>query len=253
MSTTQRLFLAFGAALALLAPPGISAQWPFQEQSAPADLNPVEQFKFVSSSGSSGVPVGWFGTQNGPYTGQVASYPGSPQVTLYCVDYLHDIAPDQVWTVNVSRLTVSDIGDTRMGIAFDDGFALSRYKRAAWLASQFMTNQSLDSWAKLHSAIWSVALDGNDPTKPYYGEYGNWLSQLSAAEASGYQGFDFSEWAVITDVAADDLGYDYNPLRQPGAQEFLVHVTVTPEPETVIMLLSGLLVLGLCWRRGVLG
>jgi hypothetical protein len=214
-------------------------------------LGPQEQFKFTAPS--AGVVVPGFGTQVGPYTGQLSSYPGSPSITLYCVDYLHDINPNQIWTANVSRLNVGDVSHTRLGIAGDDAGALSRYKKAAWLASHFMSNQDVTSWRQIHAAIWTVALDGNLPGKPYFGQYGNWLAAANLAEANGYQGFNFAEWAVVTDIAADDQGFNYDPLKQPGVQEYLVRMTVTPEPETVVLLLSGLLLLGLVWRRGILG
>lgn len=239
-------------ALSALLPASVSAQFPTNPpQSLPYGEGPVETFQFIAPMNSNAIVPG-FGTQVGPYTARLVSYPGMPSVTIYCVDYLHDIDIGQVWTANVSKLVLSDVNDTRLGIAGDDLDALNRYKKAAWLASQFMVNQDQASWQQIHSAIWTTALDGNDPNKPYYGKYGNWIAQANAAEAGGYAGFDFSEWAVLTDVHAADLGYDIDPLREPGVQEYLVHVTVTPEPETVILMLSGLAVLAFAWRRRIL-
>jgi hypothetical protein len=206
-------------------------------------MDRVEQLKFKSGSGVSG-----YGVQVGPYSAQLTSYAGSPLVTVYCVDFLHGISVNQEWSANVSKLNLSQIGSTRLGIAGDDGDALARYRKGAWLASQFASAPTT-SWKQIHSAIWTTVIAGNDPTKSYYNKYGDWLSQANAAEASGYAGFDFSRWAVLTDVRADDLGA-VDVTLQPGVQEYLVQLTVTPEPETFVMLLSGLLVLAVLWRRG---
>jgi hypothetical protein len=236
------------ALVALLAPASLSAQFPFTEKVAPEGMDPVEQFKFISGSG-----VGGFGVQVGPYTGQMTSYPGNPLITIYCVDYLHGISTNTTWSANVSRLNVADIGDTRLGIAGDDSSALSRYRKAAWLASQFTSNQTTASWRQIHSAIWTIVIAGDDPTKQYYNQYGSWIKLANDAEASGYAGFDFREWAVLTDVRSGQPGSDVAVGLQPGVQEYLVRMTVTPEPETIIMLLSGMLILALVWRRGVIG
>ncbi len=61
------------------------------------------------------------------------------------------------------------------------------------------------------------------------------------AADGGFTGFDFSQWSVFTDKNAD--GHSY------GKQEYLVRVNVVPEPATVILLLSGLVVLFGVGRR----
>ena len=61
------------------------------------------------------------------------------------------------------------------------------------------------------------------------------LDVAQEAANNGFAGFDFSQWSVFTDKNAD--GHSY------GKQEYLVRVNVVPEPETVVLLLSGLVVL----------
>ena len=238
MRSFRQLLLAAAICASLPAP--VSAQ--FSPKGAPGDIAAQETLGFKAGSG-----VGGFGTQVGPYTAQVTSYPGSPLVTVYCVDYLHSISVGQSWTANVSQLTLDGMATTRLGIAGDDGNALARYKKAIWLAAQFANNQDATSWMQIHSAIWTIVLGGNDPTQPYYGQYASWIFRAGLAEAGGYYGFNFDDWRVVTDVRADDAGL-VDASLQPGAQEYVMYVT--PEPETVIMMLSGLLVLALVWRRG---
>jgi hypothetical protein len=251
MSKLHRLAFAGSAVVALLMPLGASAQgFPFTPKLAPDNMDPTEDIQFKSASG-----VGGFGTQVGPYTGQLKSYPGNPLITIYCVDFLHGIATDQLWTANVSKLTdVASVADTRLGIAGDDADAFARYKKAAWLASNFMTNQNQTSWKQIHSAIWTFVIAG--PTgQPYSGHYGTWFAAANTAEMNNYYGMDFANWAVLTDIRADDgsPSDDANVSKQPGVQEYLVQMTATPEPETIVLLLSGLLILGLAYRRGVVG
>jgi hypothetical protein len=246
MSRASNFLLAFVVA-GLLAPRVASAQFPFTEQAVPwsdeGPPGPQEDLRFVGTNGTSG-----FDTQVGPYSAQMTSYPGNPFITIYCVDYLGDIQPNQQWTANVSSLS-SDISLTKLGV-LGASDALARYRKAAWLASQFAYNQDVGSWRQLSSALWTTVQNGDDPSMPYYGGYGDWLNRAAAAEAGGYEGFDFREWAVLTDVRVAENGLPLDPYM---TQEFITRVTVTPEPETVIMLMSGLLLLGLVWRRGMFG
>ena len=61
------------------------------------------------------------------------------------------------------------------------------------------------------------------------------LQLAQDAADNDFAGFDFSEWSILTDKNADGvLG---------GKQEFLVRTSVVPEPGTVVLLLSGMLLL----------
>ena len=237
-----RSILSASALVGLLLPVAAHAQeWPKPLYSGPQDFLDAETLQLKAKSEVSG-----FDVNVGPYTAQVVSYPGQPLISVYCVDFLHGVAQDQVWDVNVTKLSGGDVSNTRLGIAGDDN-ALARYKKAAWLASQFAANQDTWSWRRLSSAIWTTVIAGDDPGFTYYEGYGDWLTKADAAEAGGYMGFNFDYWQVLTDVTADDLG-NVAVIDQLGAQEYLVYVT--PEPETIIMLMSGMIVLLVVWRRG---
>lgn len=103
-----------------------------------------------------------------------------------------------------------------------------------------------NAWSGIHAAIWIIMTPGF-PTSfsgiddllavamamPF-------LDMATDAAKNGFGDFDFSEWSVFTDKAAD--GHNF------GKQEYLVR-TVVPEPETVVLLLSGLVVLFGVGRR----
>jgi hypothetical protein len=245
MPPTRRLSLLISALAALSAPAGISAQLP--EKVAPYGFGPQDQIELVSFSG-----ITAFGNAPiGPYTGRVVSMPGQPLISLYSVDYKVGVRLGSAWTANVSEINLQSMQNTKLGILGDDSQALSRYQKAAWLASQFTSNLSVTAWTELASAIWTVALNGDVPSLPYYGQYGNWLNLANAAEAGGYRGFNFNEWRIVTDITSSGAKLSYDPEMVESYHEALVRVTVTPEPETMILLLSGLLVLGVAWRRGI--
>jgi hypothetical protein len=242
MRPTLRVSLLI-CALAAFTAQSLSAQ--FVEQQAPWGFGPQDQIQFQSFSGLTG-----FGSPVGPYTGMVTSMPGQPLISIYNTDYMVGIKVGPAWTANVSELNLADMADTKLGILDGASNALARYKKAAWLSSMFTFNQSVTAWQEIQAAVWTVALNGNFSQMPYYGQYGNWLNLANQAEANNYAGFDFREWVVVTDVNAPGAPVSYDPEMVEAWHEGLVRVTVTPEPETVILFLSGLLILGLAWRRG---
>ena len=73
----------------------------------------------------------------------------------------------------------------------------------------------------------------------------DWYNEVNAAFAGGAPAdLDWASWSVVTDVNATGATGE-------GVQEFLVHEpTVTPEPETYLLLLaSGLAVLWIYARK----
>jgi len=105
------------------------------------------------------------------------------------------------------------------------------------------------AWSGIHAAIWSIMTPGFPTDPALLGPHAAYITdvalamsmaapfiaQAQAAAATGFAGFDFSEWSVLTDANKD--------LASSG-QEFLVRTSlVTPEPETIILLLSGMLIL----------
>ncbi len=211
----------------------------FVPKIAPGDIGPQEDLQLTAGSG---VVATWGGVYVGPYEAKLTSYPGQPTITIYCDDFLNASQVGDTWTANVAPLTLAGIATTRLGL-LQPGNAtnLGRYMRAAWLAAQFATNRTRSAWSAIHSAIWSTVLPGDVPGYGYSGQYvdaGTGIDWLAAANAADLSTFDASRWRVLTDVLSR------NDPAHAGTQEYLVEVnTVTPEPATLVMLATGLLML----------
>jgi hypothetical protein len=227
MRSTPRLILALMLAMA---PATVSAQL-----FAPVP-QAVEYLNFVTGSGVGGT----FGVQVGPYVGEFLTTPGgtvtSPQFSLYCVDYTH-FAKDQ-WT-NTSSLATSSDGSglslTRLGTGTT---SFARYRQAAYLSSLFDSWNTLGFgtdqktvWSGIHAAIWSVTSGTDVGSGSTLTIRNALLTGTWAAEAAGY---DASTWYVLT---------PQNMTYSTSGQEFLVRTARVPEPSTLLLMASGLLIM----------
>ena len=228
----RRSLYAVLSAVVVFAPTALLAQ-----DVLPQPLSQIDGVK-VTGVGNA-VVANWAGVYVGPYDGLVyftSGTPASAPVSLYCVDYMHDISVGDHWQVNATDLgaTSPDLSETLLGTG-----SFAKYQQAAYLASLF------DSWTSygptkiavysaIHAAIWSIM--------------GASLNATAQAEAAPFESmavpsdFSLAGWAVLTDVGSTDNG--------KTGQEYLIHTTVTPEPQTYILLLSGLIVVfGVRWWR----
>ncbi len=176
-----------------------------------------EKIKFTSAGGVTG-----FGYYVGQYQGVLLSEPGQPSIDLYCVDFLHHISLNQVWMANLSSLA-GDLSMTRGGAT-----AYALYLRAAWLTQQYSRNATAE-WKNIQATIWRLFTSAG-PT-PTSGDY--WLNLAN----QHYSEVNPKYFYVVTDVDKD----------RGGTQEFLTYVT--PEPGTVALFATGLLLLGVLAMR----
>jgi hypothetical protein len=161
-----------------------------------------------------GGSVSAFGYQVGPYNGLMGSGSSAQSLFLYCVDVAHTSVPGEEWTANLTNL------GTGIGIGTNTRSAdLNLYRQAAWLTTQYALHP--EATADIQATIWN--LFGPVPRATPSSDY--WFVQALA----NYASLDYSGFLVATDV---------NMALEASAQEVIV---VTPEPATVALLATGLL------------
>lgn len=206
--------------------------------------NDVEYLKFLDGSNQGGT----FGVQVGPYEGQfLGNKAGTTRIAdtgpfaLYCVDYLHS-AGNSNGLVTATDLTgAPDLTGTNTRL-----MDYSRYQKGAYLSSLFEswttirdaefnnTYERKHIWGGLHAAIWDITTgpsdlgSGNARTNAVR----EWA--LAAATANG-GGFSTDGWFVLSEK--NDLG------ESGSGQEFLMRTRVVPEPSSMLLMFSGLLML----------
>lgn len=205
----------------------------------------TRNFQFQQSAPKPAVTA--FGYYVGPFTGTVLSDPSRPTINLFCVDILNQVKWGQKWTGNLTSLTSGSFDLTRHGLAGKDS-----YKKAAYLASQYRAaGVSSNQWGGIQAAIWNLLNPGNpnggtnplvNTSEAYWlGIANNWYGSNASKT------FDFSRWTIVTDVGAAGLA------QGGGTQEFLTDSAATPEPATLVLMGTGLLVvIGLALSRGAL-
>jgi hypothetical protein len=177
-----------------------------------------------------------YGYYVGPFYGTLLSDPTRPTIDLFCVDILNSVHWGEEWNVNFTRLTNPNFSRTRHGNDDKD-----KYIKAAWLADQY-DNTPTQEWGGLQAAIWNLL----NPGSPNGGAAeANWLNQVNSwfLNPSDVAAFDMGRWTVVTATGAAGL------RAGGGPQEFLT-TSVTPEPETWVLMGTGLvLVLGAAFKR----
>jgi hypothetical protein len=223
---------------------------PLSAQDYAPDLQDGTFFTYTFSQ-TSGIRADWNGINVGPQVGKVGhvawNSPTSPSFTLYCVDYDHTIWRGYQVNALVSTVGTGDISGTLLGSAGVD-MALERYQAAAWLASQFHTFGPA-SYSAIQTTIWAITTQATLipfwATETYMTDPDgtNWAEAVENAYLANWYGMDFGNWHVLT--AYDRMGQGIIPRQEMLAQT----QTVTPEPQTYVLLVSGLLFMAFFGRR----
>ncbi|MFI5257273.1 MAG: PEP-CTERM sorting domain-containing protein [Gemmatimonadales bacterium] len=155
----------------------------------------------------------------GPYNGLIGS--PSQAVLLNCVDFLHHVTNGESWSAYLTA--VSDVNTVSSHARSTDKIA---YEEASWLITQYpgKTNAQIGD---IQETIWNL-FDSAAPDPSAAGSH--WLTDASTSYASS--GLNFGQWYVVTPTNAQDAS---------SAQEFIIHVTSTPEPASMTLLATGLI------------
>jgi hypothetical protein len=187
--------------------------------------------------------TGTEGGRFGPYIAQF-QYPGTNPVNIYCIDMYRSISPGHVITANVQNL--SDAVGLVPALGYGGTNLQQDLKKAAWLSMQFWNPANAADWKGIHYAIWSltsgVSLAGTDA---YLLSAQNWVS-LAGANYMSYG--SYGDWSLLTFESGYPERYPEMQLR-PTQSMLVQSTTVTPEPETYLLMATGLLFLAFFGRR----
>jgi hypothetical protein len=175
-----------------------------------------------------------------PYTAEIQST--GQLITLYCIDFNHEVAPPLEWQANIQTLDLANVPSLQYGASSPNVNVIWQdYEAAAWLITQMTETSNLRQQAIDQYAAWEIFL--------YPSNVANWQASVNTqggAFAAQYK-------AAINAVNSGYTPYGLevvtpNPAGQPGStQEFLTFAS-TPEPESIVLLGTILVIVGLITR-----
>ncbi len=188
------------------------------------------QFKFLQNL--DGVPSWQL-----PVGGYGPSSTFGPSADIFCVDFAHESYVGQVASYNLTNLgDLAGSHATWLG-TYTRNSNLTSYLEAAWLAQQLRT-VGVNSTAALeiNGAIWQI-MSGQtfyrQVGSTWYNDYnGAGIAYWAGKAGHNIDGVNPANWVVVTPTDFAQSG---------SSQEYLTQVT--PEPATLILLGSGLLIM----------
>jgi hypothetical protein len=154
-----------------------------------------------------------------------ATIGGKTNVAIFCDDFSHEINFGESWRANV--YTSSDLSQVRFQGQTPEQ-TLQRYGEVAWLLDQLSANPS--KLGDINFAIWSVMTPSTKQQAGFTIHSSDWLT---AAQGRTFTSSELRGWQILTPI---DLG-------RGSAQEMFTP-TPTPEPASLVFLVTGLLAMG---------
>jgi hypothetical protein len=216
----------------------------------------ADELVFQSPSSQSNA---WQGYWTSPYLVMDQSVPPSGELlTVYCLDFNHEVAPPITWDATIRPLDPSNLDDFLYGATAD---AWQHYAAAAWLFQNIealLVTKPADAnllETEYQAAAWKLFVDGDheasldskiDATAaPFAGDV---ASLYGEALGAGSSVLTEPNWFVVTVDPA------WEKANQPGVpvQEFLIHrdPPSVPEPAAILLLATVAGLLGLRMRSG---
>jgi hypothetical protein len=193
-------------------------------------------------------------------------------VETFCDNFNNEIyVPHTGYSAYLSTLTTgSDLSHTRFGsnsswqtVTIDDGDSndaadsaiindansLGRYQMAAFLVSQYQTNQGSNATNNgLQAAIWDILDPASSPAAPTYANAAEALEEATEWYANPNANRSFlADFLIVSDSIMSWNGAG-NPLSGGFQEQLTMVITPVPEPHTAVWILMGLFSIFACPR-----